>query len=226
MAETLLEASEGQTANEGSSEGMSAPEGMSNFEASLMDNQPEPAANPEPAPETKTEPAAAPELDPDDTPISDWSKVDLGLGDDARISPELLASFGKEVAQELGLTPKQSKAIVNFQLNAIANQITEMQKSGEAALKEVWGASVQGKINQVVKFVDKLEKDANLPGLKDAINNSGAGLNPVIVRALHYLAGQLGEDSLNGGSGAANDDRPETALEGIQRAFREARSRR
>ena len=68
-------------------------------------------AQPAPAPQPEAQPK--PNLgilnnDPDAAPITDWSKMDLQLGENAPVNAELLASFGGQ-AVKLGLTPAQAR---------------------------------------------------------------------------------------------------------------------
>ena len=71
------------------------------------------AENAQPEPDKDADKADDNAADMEDQPIRDWSAVDLGLPKDAAIDESVLAAFG-EKSVELGLTPKQAKALASM----------------------------------------------------------------------------------------------------------------
>lgn len=175
-------------------------------------------AAPEPAPQPE------PELAPEDTPITEWKDVDLGLADNPVLDADLLESFGTTCAAGLGLTPRQAKGIVEFQLNAIADMTAKREAEQSAILDREWGRQREANIRSVLEVAKIVERDGKIAGFTEALNKSGAGLDATVVRGLHWLASRIGEDGTGNGNGSAADMRPETAYEGIQRAFARARA--
>ena len=62
--------------------------------------------------------APAPDADPDGAPLASWEGFDIGLPDNV-LDPAALASFGK-AAVDMGLTPKQARALAQWQTGQIA----------------------------------------------------------------------------------------------------------
>lgn len=196
-----------------------------------QDSQPETGAKEEQA---KTEPAekdageaetdaAKKEADPESQPIADWSKVDLGLPKDAPVDANLLQSFG-ELAVKEGLTPAQAKATVNWQLAAIKEAQETYIAVQEKELKAAWGKNIAANQEKVIALASRIDRMKGCENFSKALAQSGAANNALVCKGLLAIANLLEEDGLNSGSQSGGDTREETALEGIEAAFAEARA--
>lgn len=159
--------------------------------------------------------------DPEDSPIADWSALDLGLADDAPVDSATLAAFGAQ-AVALGLTPKQARGLVNWQLAAISEGRQQLLDNGMAQLKKAWGGRYEANRRAALSLVSQLDRELGNDVFSKALADSGAALCAPIVMGLAALAARLGEDSM-GKSAPATPQHEETALEGMQEVFRAAR---
>lgn len=169
------------------------------------------------APKEGTEPNAESEQpDPETQPITDWSKVDLGLAKDAPVDEALLASFG-EAAVKMGLTPAQAKAAINWQLEAIKEAQEAYADEQFAALKKAWGkkmAACGTKVNELVTRID-----GKVAGFSEAFAKSGAANSALVLQGLLAIATMLEEDGLGAGASGGGSEKQETAEEGILAAY-------
>lgn len=160
----------------------------------------------------------------DDSPITDWSAVDLGLPEDAAIDESVLAAFG-EKAVELGLTPKQAKALTEWQL-ALARDSHEAQiEAGTAELRKAWGKKVEANQQAVVALISRIDRQLGNEEFSRAIGTSSAANSPAFCKGLLAIAQMLSEDTMGRGGSGDMPQKPETALEGIENAFKEMRAR-
>ncbi len=160
---------------------------------------------------------------PDDSkPITDWSTVDLGLPDGAEVDEAVLTGFGK-AAVELGLTPKQARALASWQLSMIAAQRDALLEAGVQELARDWGGKAEANQQAVLELIARIDRLPGAQGFGEALGRSGATCFPGVVRGLLAVAGLLSEDSLGGGGAAGMAVHEETALEGLENALREAR---
>ncbi len=160
---------------------------------------------------------------PDDLPITDWNKVDLGLPKDAAIDEGVLAAFGEQ-AQALGLTPKQARALAAWQLELAKNAQNELMEAGVAELRKEWGNKAQTNQQAVLSLISRIDRKMGNDAFSKALDSSGATCHAAICKGLLTIASMLAEDSIGGGN-AATPPKPETALEGIENAFREMKSK-
>ena len=163
-------------------------------------------------------------LSDDDTPITDWSAVDLGLPEDAAIDENVLAAFG-EKSVELGLTPKQAKALASWQLE-LARETREAQlEAGVAELRKAWGRKADANQKAVVALLSRVDRQLGSDEFSRAIGASGAANSPAVCKGLLAIAQMLSEDAMGRGGSGDMPVKPETALEGIENAFREMRAK-
>lgn len=166
--------------------------------------------------------------DPDDSPITDWGKVDLGLPEGVSIEPELMESLGKAMIAS-GISPKQARELARWNLEAIGG-IRERQLSrGMEELRKAWGDKAEANRVAALGVVTRIDREMARAGLGEgafskALADSGAAFSPAIVRALHVVSQWLSEDSAGSQNGARMEEKPETALEGLNAAFKMARN--
>lgn len=187
------------------------------------DNVEQPAGSEEktPADNTPAQPEAEKDIDPDSRPITKWEDVDLGLPEDAQFSPELLADFGKQ-AIELGLSPKQARALAQWEYQAGLSMRQQLMESGAEQLKKAWGGRYEANRKAALTLVSQLDRELGDDAFSKALDACGAAYQAPIVMALAHLAGRLAEDNM-GRSQPDGASRLETALEGLENALAEAR---
>ncbi len=163
-------------------------------------------------------------LSDDDTPITDWSAVDLGLPEDAAIDENVLAAFG-EKSVELGLTPKQAKALASWQLELARETYEAQLEAGVAELRKAWGRKADANQKAVVALLSRVDRQLGSDEFSRAIGASGAANSPAVCKGLLAIAQMLSEDAMGRGGSGDMPVKPETALEGIENAFREMRAK-
>ncbi len=164
------------------------------------------------------------EPDVENMPISDWSSVELDLPEGAAIDERVLAGFGR-AAVEMGLTPKQARALTSWQLDAIAEQRERLMEAGVRELSESWGRKAAANQQAVLGLISRIDRLTGDDSFSRSLGESGATCFPGVVRGLLAVAKLLAEDSM-GRSGAAGMAEPdETALRGLETAFKEQRDR-
>ncbi len=182
------------------------------------------AENAQPEPDKDADKADDNAADMEDQPIRDWSKVDLGLPEDAAIDESALAAFG-EKSVELGLTPKQAKALASWQLE-LARETHEAQiEAGVAELRKAWGRKADANQKAVVALLSRVDRQLGSDEFSRAIGASGAANSPAVCKGLLAIAQMLSEDAMGRGGSGDMPVKPETALEGIENAFREMRAK-
>ncbi len=182
------------------------------------------AENARPEPDKDADKADDNAADMEDQPIRDWSAVDLGLPKDAAIDESVLAAFG-EKSVELGLTPKQAKALASWQLE-LARETHEAQiEAGVAELRKVWGRKADANQKAVVALLSRVDRQLGSDEFSRAIGASGAANSPAVCKGLLAIAQMLSEDAMGRGGSGDMPVKPETALEGIENAFREMRAK-
>lgn len=182
------------------------------------------AENAQPEPDKDADKADDNAADMEDQPIRDWSAVDLGLPEDAAIDESALAAFG-EKSVELGLTPKQAKALASWQLE-LARETHEAQiEAGVAELRKAWGKKANANQKAVVALLSRVDRQLGSDEFSRAIGASGAANSPAVCKGLLAIAQMLSEDAMGRGGSGDMPVKPETALEGIENAFREMRAK-
>ena len=171
-----------------------------------------------------TDAAANPAPNPDDTPLASWEGFDIGLPDHA-LDPAVLQSFGR-AAVDMGLTPRQARALARWQTDQIAQAQARQLEAGQRELAQAWGADAQRNRDAVLGLISRIDRLTGDDAFSRALGESGAACFPGIVRGLHAVAALLAEDSTGASPGAASVPREESALDGLTNALREARGGR
>lgn len=167
---------------------------------------------------------ANPAPNPDDTPLASWEDFDIGLPDHV-LDPAVLQSFGR-AAVDMGLTPRQARALARWQTDQIAQAQARQLEAGQRELAQAWGADAQRNKDAVLGLISRIDRLTGDDAFSRALGESGAACFPGIVRGLHAVAALLAEDSTGASPGAASAPREESALDGLQNALREARGGR
>lgn len=202
-------------------------------EAATLDASPESGAQSQPAaqvPQPQAEAAPkAPNLlgnqeqsDPADNPLTEWSDSILDLPKDAGIDPDMVASFGK-AAIGMGLNAKQAKALASWQMQAVNDCMAARMEAQKAKLQELWGSNTRPNCLKLQEQIRLLDRQKGFEGIAQALDQSGATNNAVVLNALFKLLGRYSEASGMKSYGSAPSPETETELEGIRRAFAEAR---
>lgn len=182
------------------------------------------AENAQPEPDKDADKADDNAADMEDQPIRDWSAVDLGLPEDAAIDESVLAAFG-EKSVELGLTPKQAKALASWQLELARETYEAQLEAGVAELRKAWGRKANANQKAVVALLSRVDRQLGSDEFSRAIGASGAANSPAVCKGLLAIAQMLSEDAMGRGGSGDMPVKPETALEGIENAFREMRAK-
>lgn len=172
----------------------------------------------------KADANANPAPNPDDTPLASWEGFDIGLPDHA-LDPAVLQSFGR-AAVDMGLTPRQARALARWQTDQIAQAQARQLEAGQKELAQAWGADAQRNRDAVLGLISRIDRLTGGDAFSRALGESGAACFPGIVRGLHAVAALLAEDSTGASPGAASAPREESALDGLTNALREARGGR
>jgi len=162
--------------------------------------------------------------DPDSTPITDWSSVKLDLPE-GMVDETVLGSFGK-AAVELGLTPKQARALASWQLDTIAEQRQALMDAGIQQLSKEWGSKAEANQQEVLALISRIDRAAGDDSFSKALGMSGATCFPGVVKGLLSIARMISEDSIGTAGAAGMSEHDETALEGLNAALKEAQRRR
>lgn len=127
-------------------------------------------------------------------------------------APELLAPL-KEKAHALGIPPAALQELVNFQIEAEARQIEEMNqqqveeaKQARAELQREWGSRYDEKSMRARRAAETFGLGADSPVLD----------NPDVMRALARAADLISEDRLSGHETAASTLTPGLQARDIQ----------
>ncbi len=127
--------------------------------------------------------------------------------DDAR-----LATF-QEFGQEHGLTQEAAQALVDLHVSAI-QEVTDAQAAAFADMKDGWVAEVradkdlqddEGKADAAISVAAKAVEALGGDSLKEALNITGAGSHPAVVRAFHEIGKHMVDDKIVFGSGGGGD---------------------
>ena len=171
-----------------------------------------------------TDANANPAPNPDDTPLASlasWEGFDIGLPDHV-LDPAVLQSFGR-AAVDMGLTPRQARALARWQTDQIAQAQARQLEAGQKELAQAWGADAQRNRDAVLGLISRIDRLTGGDAFSRALGESGAACFPGIVRGLHAVAALLAEDSTGASPGAASAPHEESALDGLTNALREAR---
>jgi len=144
----------------------------------------------------------------DDANGAPESYVDFDLPDGMTINAEMLEAF-TPVFKDMGLTQEQAQGLVNVQAeqvkaqqqaqyDAFSQQLNEWGNSAKND-KEYGGDKFDESIGLATQAIDKL----GTPELKQALDDSGMGNHPEMVRLMVRIGKLMGEDTAVGGSNAA-----------------------
>lgn len=154
---------------------------------------------------------------PEDAPLAAWDAAELGLGEGAKVDPALLDAFGKDVAVAAGLSLKQTRAIVEWQLGALEKARLDLRAKSGAELRDQWGEAAPARLADCLNLARQI--DEGNPGFIDAIEKSGLADSAAFLRGLHSIVEKLAEDKAGAGAGAGARRGGQTRLEGIVEAL-------
>jgi hypothetical protein len=107
------------------------------------------------------------------------------------------------VAHSLGLTPKQLEGLMGFygahqaeQFKASQAALVTAAEETAAALRDEFGAQFEAKLTQAKRVVQQLGG----PEVIQALNETGAGNNPHLVKLFAKIGAMMGEDQLKSGA--------------------------
>jgi len=105
-------------------------------------------------------------------------------------------------AHELGLTPSQVKGLMEVytgtqigKFGSIEQAITQQREEVSSLLKQEWGNAYPVKIENASRAARMIGGDA----LIEALETSGAGNNPEIIKAFAKVGAMMGEDKMKAG---------------------------
>lgn len=189
-------------------------------QADAAPNEGSPAGMPDAA---TTADAAEPQTqaDPDAAPLTAWAADTVTMPEGVEADAELLAGFGA-AAVAAGLSKKQAQALVDWQTKYIQTQAQARLDAGVQALQKAWGAKAEANQQAVLSLISRIDRLTGDDSFSRALGESGATCFPGVVRGLHRIAQLMSEDSIGNAAGAAAEH-DETALEGLENAFKESR---
>jgi len=168
--------------------------------------------------------------------LPDEVKTELGLKDPARPTyeafkapegvklDEALTAQATELFADMGLSQDQAQKLVNFhagQMQALAQAnakaYADLQTTWVNEIKadpEIGGTKLQSSLGLAANAIDRL----GIPGLKEALDLTGAGNNPAVVRAFVAMGRMMSEDRFAAGNGApaASPKNPAQVIYGDQ----------
>lgn len=162
-------------------------------------------------------------MDRDDMPIEDWASVELGLPEGAA-DAAILEDFGR-AAVDMGLTPRQARALARWQTEQIARSREQLLENGTRELAKEWGSRMEGNRQAVLSLISRIDRLTGNDSFSRALGESGATCFPGVVRGLLALSRMLSEDSFGAGGVAGAGGAEESAIDGLRNAFREHRRR-
>lgn len=183
---------------------------------SLVDETP--ATPPTPASET---PAATPpttEAPKTETPsVFDAAKYTAPEG--ISIDAEAMGKFS-EVAKAQGLTQAQGDALIGM-WNEMQAKAAEQQSSAWNALQDKWRNEItadkefggQKLTSEVLPTISRAISQFGSPELKDALNITGAGNNPAVIKFVYQMAKAVTEGGPVQGKAVAQGEPPRTAAD-------------
>lgn len=148
------------------------------------------------APPEAAEPA---EADPLDT-VPEDGKYDLKMPEGVEVDTSLLDQFSPKF-KELGLTTKQAQALADQFIAARQAQV-EAQQANWAKMTSDWASQAQKDpemggprwdetVSNATKVVGRFGND----GLKQFLNDTGAGNHPEVIRFMAKVGAMIGEDN-------------------------------
>lgn len=159
----------------------------------------EPAKEAPPA-ATPKEGTAAPPAEPakpKDTAAAPPEKYDLKLPEDSLLDEKALEGT-VSYAKERGLSNEQAQELVERESFAISEYVTRMKGEAENWIAEAKGDEELGgdSFNKNVEMARRVVEKFGSDKFKEALNDSGLGNHPEVVRVFKRIAESMGEDSL------------------------------
>jgi hypothetical protein len=115
-----------------------------------------------------------------------------------QVDPTIVGGF-KEAAFKAGMSKAQAAAMQEWFIGthmgantALEAQKTEAYNEAMTKLDEKWGAAKKHNL----ALVHQLVSEHSVPGLKAALDETGAGNHPVFLEWMANLASKMGEDSI------------------------------
>ena len=110
-----------------------------------------------------------------------------------------------QVAHEAGLNRQQVEALLDYEKNLNAQQESADQdalNNGINTLKQEWGLAFDRKVEEGQRAVAFLEQTA--PGLSEALDATGAGNHPAVIKVFQALGANLKEGEGFAGTNSGN----------------------
>lgn len=163
---------------------------------------PEPTPNPSPTPEGTKPPEPAPKAEPLALEALQFPE---GFAADEKFTPRFL-----EIANELGLTKEGANKLVALQAEYAKEGSEKATQAWQDTVKQ-WEDAVKSdpdiggtKLDDSLGAVRKLIDSHGSKELLDALNISGMGSNPHLIRMLHKVAKEVNEPGpVSGSPGSA-----------------------
>ena len=118
-----------------------------------------------------------------------------------------LAEQATPVFKDLGLNQDQAAGLMNLfaeirtnEMEAATSALTERQSGWRDAIKEEWGGDFDKNVAVASKAVVQFGGDE----LRSALEETGAGDHPAIIKFFHQVGSKLSEDAMVGETGKAN----------------------
>lgn len=140
------------------------------------------------------------------------SYSDFKIPEGFEIDQERMSLF-QEFGKEHGLTQDAAQNLVDLHVKAIEG-VTEAQAAEWATIKEGWVSEVRadkelqdedGKADAAIAVAAKAVKALGGDKLQEALNLTGAGSHPAVVKAFHEIGKHMEDDRLVFGSGGDSE---------------------
>lgn len=161
------------------------------------------------APEAESDNKDA-KADQENLPITEWERFKETLSN-PDIDQTTLDAFGRDCALKLGLSPKQARGLIDWQLDIIkkaqeANDqaYEKMLIAEQKAIIDAWGDAKDANAKLVDLAVGRIEQVS--PGFTEAMRKLGAHNSSAILGGLLAVGKLLDEDAVGFGGGAATDE--------------------
>lgn len=169
--------------------------------------------------DTQTESAKSVDTqqDEDSIPIKDWNAIKdkLQLPDGLQIDQNLMEKFGK-LAVEQGLSKNQAQKLISLQTQYILDAKQQQFDQGVAQLKQDWGDNAEAFRNQTLEYISKIDRMTN-GTFSNALHESGADMNPNMIKCLHTMSKMISEDAFGAGKPGASADNQKISIEDMLR---------
>lgn len=127
-------------------------------------------------------------------------EYDLKLSDDSLLNEDALSKLS-ETAKELGLTNEQAQKLVDSQNDAVRNYQQQAEENWKQQI-DSWSEAVKNdkemggeKFDETVSLAQSAIEKFAPAEFKDALNESGYGNHPELVRTFARIGKWIGEDT-------------------------------